>query len=124
MHGFLNQDSFGSNNPNPKYGEVISSTQGHIADIDSNSYQVALEEIARAAAGMIVSYPLQQIPFPPSSITVEKGDGTPIPLNAIGTNNGWSYDPSTNTITFHGDDIPEFDETVIITYEVEGTCQN
>ena len=120
MHGFLSpSSSFGGGNP--IYDEVISATQGHTADIDSNSYQIALEEIAYAAAGMIVSYPLQQKPFPPSSITVEKGDGTTIPKDLL---NGWTYNSRTNMIEFHGDYIPEFDETVIITYEVEGTCQN
>ena len=120
MHGFLSTSgSLGGGNP--IYDEVISATQGHTADIDSSSYQTALEEIAYAAAGMIVSYPLQQTPFPPNSITVEHGDGTPVPKDLL---NGWTYNSRTNMIEFHGDSIPEFDETIIITYEVEGTCQN
>jgi hypothetical protein len=120
MHGFLSSGgSLGGGNP--IYEEVISATQGHTADIDSTSYETALEEIAYAAAGMIVSYPLQQTPFPPSSITVEGGDGTIIPKDLL---NGWTYNSRTNMIEFHGDAIPDFDETVIITYEVEGTCEN
>jgi hypothetical protein len=120
LHGFLAPaGSFGGGNP--IYDEVISATQGHTADIDSTSYQTALEEIAYAAAGMIVSYPLQQNPFPPSSITVENADGTTVPKDLL---NGWTYNSRTNMIEFHGDSIPAFDETIIITYEVEGTCQN
>lgn len=122
MHGFLNQSlDDGTSEGNPIYDEIIAATSGHTVDIEATSYLTALAEIGYAAAGMIVSYTLDQQPYPSNSISVTTGDGSIVHKD---NSNGWSYNASTNVLTFHGDAISELGETVIITYEVEGTCQN
>ena len=121
VHGFLNLSvDDGSYEGNPTYDEVIAATNGHTADIEGSAYETALEQIGYASAGMIVSYTLQDQPYPFSSISVEKGDGTVVQQGA----NSWTYNSSTNVVEFSGDGIPEFGETIVITYEIEGECQN
>ena len=71
MHGFLNQSlDDGTSEGNPIYDEIIAATSGHTVDIEATSYLTALEEIGYAAAGMIVSYTLDQQPYPSNSISV------------------------------------------------------
>jgi hypothetical protein len=105
---------------NAIYEEVIQATQGHIADIDSASYQQPLEEISLAAAGMTVTFPLTQTPATLSSITVTV-DGNTVSQDLY---TGWTYDDGLNAITFHGDSIPEVGDDVFISYMMETECSN
>ena len=117
MSGFLDANGglFGGN---PIYEEVIQATQGYIADINANSYQQSLEEMALAAAGLTVRFPLEKEPATLSSITVviEGGSVSQDPFN------GWTYDSRSNSIVFHGTEIPEAGEGVNVSYMVESEC--
>jgi hypothetical protein len=117
MSGFLDANGglFGGN---PIYEDVIQATQGYIADINASSYQQSLEEMALAAAGLTVRFPLEKEPATLSSITVliEGGSVSQDPFN------GWTYDPRSNSIVFHGTEIPEAGEGVNVSYMVESEC--
>ena len=117
MSGFLDANGglFGGN---PIYEEVIQATQGYIADINANSYQQSLEEMALAAAGLTVRFPLEKEPATLSSITVliEGGSVSQDPFN------GWTYDSRSNSIVFHDTEIPEAGEGVNVSYMVESEC--
>ena len=103
---------------NPIYEEVIQATQGYIADINANSYQQSLEEMALAAAGLTVRFPLDQEPANLSSITVVI-DGTNVSQDPF---NGWTYDSRSNSIVFHGTEIPEAGEGVSVSYMIASEC--
>ena len=77
-----------------------------------------LEQIALVAAGLSVSFPLSDTPNPESSISVTVGNTT-VPQ---GINSGWTYNTSTNTITFHGNSIPEVGEDVVVAYSTATEC--
>ena len=58
----------GTSEGNPIYDEIIAATSGHTVDIEATSYLTALAEIGYAtSAGMIVSYTLDQQPYPSNS---------------------------------------------------------
>jgi hypothetical protein len=103
---------------NPKYEEVIQATQGYIADINANSYQQSLEEMALAAAGLTVRFPLEKEPATLASITVTV-NGSTISQDPF---NGWTYDSRSNSLIFHGSEIPEAGEGVSVSYMVESEC--
>jgi len=105
---------------NAIYEEVIQATQGHISDIDAPNYQQPLEEMALAAAGMTVTFPLAETPATLSSITVTV-DGSTV-LQDLNT--GWTYDANINAITFHGSSIPDVGDNVFVSYMVESECPN
>ena len=103
---------------NPLYEEVIQATQGYIADINANSYQQSLEEMALASAGLTVRFPLAQEPANLSSLTVVI-DGTEVDQDPF---NGWTYDSRSNSIVFHGTEIPEAGEGVSVSYMIASEC--
>ena len=117
MSAFLDANGglFGGN---PVYEEVIQATQGYIADINSNSYQQSLEEMALAAAGLTVRFPLEKEPATLSSITVTV-NGSETPQDPF---NGWTYDSRSNSLVFHGTEIPEAGENVSVSYMIESEC--
>ena len=117
MSGFL---KIGDILGNAIYEEVITATQGHISDIDSQSYQQPLEEMALAAAGMTVTFPLERVPATLSSITVYV-EGVEVVQDL---NTGWTYDANYNALTFHGNSIPEVGDNVAVSYMVESECPN
>jgi hypothetical protein len=114
---FLDADGslFGGN---PLYEEVIQATQGYIADINANSYQQSLEEMALASAGLTVRFALDQEPANLSSITVVI-DGTEVSQDPF---DGWTYDSRSNSIVFHGTEIPEAGEGVSVSYMIASEC--
>ena len=111
-------DPFGVNY-GEKYIEAASSTDGFVADIYSENYEAAMQEISFAAAGMVVTFNLGRTPLGLSSMKVYV-DGEEI-LQDL--ENGWTYDSSNNSITFHGDSIPDPGTSVSIQYEIEAECQ-
>ena len=68
---------------------------------------------------MTVSFALQDTPFPLDAISVTV-NGTEISQSIM---DGWTYDSRSNSIVFHGNAIPDAGESVVISYEVTGSCQ-
>lgn len=72
-------------------------TQGYLAE-DPAQLEAALDQIANAVA--TCTFELDQVPPDPSEIYVFFDKMLPgVPYDPT---NGWTYDPLTNTITFHG----------------------
>lgn len=109
----------GSNaEPAPKYHDAIDATGGAWIDICKNDFAQMMTYLSYQAAGIIGTWPLQDVPVNQSHITVTI-DGQDIGFSAI---NGWSYDASTNSVEFHGTAIPGPGTEIIIEYPVAGTC--
>ena len=103
-----------------KYMDAAYQTGGFIIDICTNNYNIAMQEVALAAAGLVVRFPLEQEPTSMSSITVTV-DGQDVPQDLF---NGWTYDARDNAIIFHGDSIPENGSSVYVSYEIPASCNN
>jgi hypothetical protein len=111
-------DPFGVNY-GAKYIEAANSTDGFVTDIYSENYEAAMQEISFAAAGMVVSFTLERTPMSLSTMKVY-ANGQEVPQDLY---NGWTYDSASNSLTFHGDSIPEPGASVTIQYEIETECQ-
>ncbi|MEC8380026.1 MAG: hypothetical protein VXZ96_06885 [Myxococcota bacterium] len=103
-----------------KYIDAAYQTGGFIIDICTDNFNIAMQEVALAAAGLVVRFPLEQEPTSMSSITVTV-DGQVVPQDLF---NGWTYDARDNALIFHGDSIPENGSTVYVTYEIPASCNN
>ena len=103
---------------NPIYDTVIEATQGYVANIDANNWQADLQALALASAGLTVIFPLAQTPATLASITVYV-NGQEVPQ---GIYDGWTYDTRSNSLVFHGSEIPEAGEYVDVSYMIAGTC--
>ena len=103
-----------------KYMDAAYQTGGFIIDICTDNFNIAMQEVALAAAGLVVRFPLEQEPTSMSSITVTV-DGQEVPQDLF---NGWTYDARDNAIIFHGDSIPENGSSVYVTYEIPASCNN
>ena len=101
-----------------KYIETAYQTQGFAIDLCISNYDMALQELSAAAAGLRVQFPLDKEPSSLATIIVEV-DGTPISQGL----DGWTYDINTNSIIFHGDNIPQPDSTVFFQYETPISCE-
>jgi len=103
-----------------KYIDAVDATSGFFASICSSDYSVALQELSFSAAGMTVTFYLSEEP--------ETLDGMIVTVNGVeweqDSDNGWTYDPENNSLTFNGDAIPGPGETVNVTYTISGECAN
>ncbi|MEZ4453368.1 MAG: VWA domain-containing protein [Nannocystaceae bacterium] len=85
---------------------------------DPQSLQEALNAIAANAASC--DFVLNTVPDDPSKIHVFFNDNpAEIPNDP---NNGWTYDPNTNTIHFHGDACKALQDGVVIDIDVVFGC--
>lgn len=94
--------------------EVANGTGGHFGSLCGDMRQ-NVEDIARAATGIVSDYQLTQFPAS-ASIRVAKGSagaGVAIPRSRT---NGWDYDPVRNRITFFGDARPVKGEEIVVGY--------
>ena len=103
-----------------KYIDAAYQTGGFVIDVCTDNYNIAMQEVALAAAGLVVRFPLEQEPTSMSSITVTV-DGQEISQDLF---NGWTYDARDNALIFHGDSIPENGSSVYVTYEIPASCNN
>ncbi|MCB9677838.1 MAG: hypothetical protein H6737_22230 [Alphaproteobacteria bacterium] len=104
--------------PVPRYWTVASNTGGIHANICNLNFNVILQQLSTVAAGLRSSYTLAALPDDPASIEV-RIDGQLLPNNA---QNGWVYDPPTNTVYFVGWGVPQEGTDVVITYDGETIC--
>ena len=101
------------------YIDVVEATDGFYDSITSSSFELALQELSFAAAGMVITFYLSEEPATLSDMTVEV-DGQTVPQD---TEDGWTYDSETNAITFHGDSIPGPGTDVYISYTKVSECE-
>lgn len=103
-----------------KYLDAAYQTGGFIVDICTDNYNIAMQEIALSAAGLVVSFPLSEEPATQSSITVMV-DGQEVANDLF---EGWTYDIRNNMIVFHGSSIPNSGSNVVVSYEIPAVCEN
>ena len=85
---------------------------------DPQSLEAALNAIAANAASC--DYALNDAPDDPSKIHVFfNDDPAEIPMDP---NNGWTYDPNSNTIHFHGEACKALTDGVVIDIDVVFGC--
>ncbi|MCB9679161.1 MAG: choice-of-anchor D domain-containing protein [Alphaproteobacteria bacterium] len=104
--------------PVPKYWNVALNTGGIHANICNLDMSVILQQLAIVAAGLEDSFTLTNVPADPSQIEV-RVDGVLMPEDLV---NGWSYDAGTNTVYFHGTEIPPAGSDVTVEFPGNGTC--
>ncbi len=100
------------------YVEVSDATGGIFASICTSNYDEALQHVSLTSAGMTVEFQLSQEPSDLAQMTVT------VAGNDVGNDasDGWTYDATTNTITFHGDAIPGPGDDVVVSYPVASEC--
>lgn len=103
-----------------KYIDAAYQTGGFVVDICTDNYNIAMQEVALSAAGLIVRFPLSEEPTSMSSITVSI-DGQEVSQDLF---DGWTYDARENAIVFHGESIPSDGSTVYVSYEIPASCTN
>ena len=101
-----------------KYIEAAHQTQGFAIDLCISNYDMALQELSAAAAGLRVQFPLDKEPSSLATMIVEV-DGVPVSQGL----DGWTYDINTNSIIFHGDNSPQPDSNVFFQYETPISCE-
>ena len=96
------------------YDDLADNTNGFTADIDTTAlFPEIMNNIAQAAGGASSWYALSKQPL---SSTIEvKINGVIIESSAI---NGWTYSVASNSILFHGDEIPVEGTNVEVSYFV------
>jgi len=112
---------------------VVNATNGVYVDIAESSadgtrcdpvdFSDALGRVGELLRGLADTFPLRALPEPGSIVVVV--DGVPVPEanctfdEDIGQNvcdDGWSYDPLSNTVVLNGDAVPDFDADVDVYY--------
>lgn len=101
-----------------QYADAADLTGGITGDIASSDYASVLETISYTSAGLQVNFDLD---YPPTSLSVMQVtvDGVSIPNDL---HNGWTYDPSDVSITFHGSSVPQPGATGEIRYTYAEEC--
>ena len=100
------------------YTNAVEDTDGFYGQINGSSFDLALQELSFAAAGMVITFYLTEEPATLADMVVEV-EGVAVPQD---TENGWTYDSETNAITFHGDSIPGPGKDVDISYTKVSEC--
>ena len=95
-------------------------SNGFAVDLCSTNYEIALQELSAASAGLRVLFSLDETPASLADISVTVA-GQKIQQDLY---TGWTYDVNSNAIRFHGDAIPGPGETVSFEYTVATECQN
>ncbi|MGC6493208.1 MAG: choice-of-anchor D domain-containing protein [Myxococcota bacterium] len=103
----------------PRYGDAITSTGGIHANICTMEFNVFLNYLSYAAAGLKFEFELTYEPSSLAAITVEV-DGVEVDYDPF---DGWTYDSDTNTVSFHGAAIPGPSSAISITYPFQTVCE-
>ena len=102
-----------------KYIDAVEATGGIVRDIcDMDNFASFVTFLSYSAAGLSDTFDLSQRPSGIGSIVVTVG-GTPVGYDA---QNGWTYDPSTNSVVFNGSSMPGPNQVVEISYLVANAC--
>jgi hypothetical protein len=101
----------GDADPSPRFQQVAQACNGQIFDICNPSWAGILSSIATAVTTLRASWTLSRAADPNTiSATV---NGMTVPQNSM---NGWTFDPASDTITFHGSAVPPRGATINVSY--------
>jgi hypothetical protein len=94
-----------------KFKQIASDTNGSIASICEADFSSGLDSISQRIAEAITEIPLSQAPQVATiSVTF---NGSTVPQ---GSTHGWSYSSGRNSISFHGNYIPQDNTVIAINY--------
>ena len=93
--------------------EATVATGGLFLSICATDWGSHLEALAEGSTADLSSFALSQYPVP-STIAIE--------VDGVTTTLGWTYNPSTNSIDFDSDYVPEGGSTIVINYALFGDC--
>ncbi|MFH1464197.1 MAG: choice-of-anchor D domain-containing protein [Pseudomonadota bacterium] len=101
-----------------KYYDAAQATGGHWSSICTASFTDELQYLSLISQGLAVEFALT---YPISNIGLSTVDvnGTPV---GYGMPDGWTYSPTTISVTFHGESIPEPSATIRVRYPFDGEC--
>jgi len=87
-------------------------------DCGVTDFASALQEIGDLINRLLTTFPLQAVPDPATLRVYVDGHAVPESTGdgQGGFTSGWSYDPDTNAVSFHGDAVPGYDARVTIYY--------
>lgn len=116
-----------------RFRGIVNATNGVYVNIAESSadgtrcdpvdFSDALERVGELLRGLADTFPLRALPEPGTIVVVI--DGVPVAESDcrfdedIGQNvcdDGWSYDPVSNTVILHGDAVPDYDADVDVYY--------
>lgn len=101
-----------------KYIDAADATGGFFASICSDDFSSPVINMARSSAGMKSTFTLTETPSDVSRLEVVV-DGADCPADAI---DGYSYDATSNSITFHGSWFPDANAVIEVAYPVDESC--
>jgi hypothetical protein len=96
-----------------RYQQAALALNGEFESICAPSWDTMLMNIGLDAFTRRTSWPLSR-EAEPGTISV-RVNGATVPESAT---NGWTYDPASNSVAFHGDAVPPDGASIEITYEV------
>ena len=96
-----------------RYQQAAQALNGEYESICAPSWDTMLMNIGLDAFTRRTSWPLSR-EAEPGTITV-RVNGVAV---AEGTTDGWTYDPASNSVAFHGNAVPADGASIEITYEV------
>jgi len=95
----------------PRYHDAVGQLNGQFESICNNDWTTMLQNIGLDVFALRTAWSLSR-PADPSSITV-RVNGSVV---SQGSTNGWTFDQSTNAITFHGSAVPAPGSRVEVQY--------
>ncbi|NOY24884.1 MAG: choice-of-anchor D domain-containing protein [Oligoflexia bacterium] len=101
-----------------RYVDMANSTGGIWRSICYEDYDETLSHVSLTSAGMVTTYVLAEMPTSYGNIEVYVDD-TQWSYSLF---DGWTYNSDENSITFHGDALPQPGAVVLIQYPIEGEC--
>ncbi|MCB9676596.1 MAG: choice-of-anchor D domain-containing protein [Alphaproteobacteria bacterium] len=104
--------------PVPTYWQVAQPTGGIHLNLCQLNMNAIVQQLAVVAAGLDTHFPLGSVPADPAAVEVLI-DGTPLAQDPV---NGWSYDPSTNSVVFAGAGIPPAGSEIRVRIPVDSSC--
>jgi hypothetical protein len=94
-----------------RYHQAVSQLNGQYESICTSSWQTMLMNIGLDVFTLRTAWQLSR-PADPSTITV-RVNGVPVAMNGT---NGWTFDSASNTLTFHGTEVPDPGATIEVQY--------
>jgi len=109
----------------PRIEDAIDGSGGtaqNLCTLDTSFSQI-MDWLSFTAAGLDTHYDLSAEPANGASGMTVTVNGQVIPMDPF-REEGWSFDFNTNQVVFYGESIPGPGAEVVITYPIDGTCQN
>jgi hypothetical protein len=101
------------------YVNVAATTGGIWGDICDLDFNLVVQYLAYAAAGLKTDFVLSETPSNIGRIRVEV-DGVTVDYHGV---YGWTWEAADNAVQFHGDSVPGPGATVEISYPVKTECE-